>query len=143
MFISRRAWNAVLNALNTPSACYAIPVQLFMAAPYRTILFVLIVRVTGDIIWVYGRKPLQYGAQLYSLGSNHFIITIFAFLVTLFQLFSHKNLYDHHSDVQESVAYSNNVAKRLHHCHLFSATGCGVFYLLNISLRSPFWSKIK
>jgi Ca2+:H+ antiporter len=33
----------------------------------------------------------------------------------VFQLFSHKNLYDdHHSDVQQSVAYPSNVAKRLH-----------------------------
>ncbi len=33
----------------------------------------------------------------------------------MFQLFSHKNLYDdHHSDVQQSVAYPLNVAKRLH-----------------------------
>jgi Ca2+:H+ antiporter len=33
----------------------------------------------------------------------------------VFQLFSHKNLYDdQHSDVQQSVAYPSNVAKRLH-----------------------------
>jgi hypothetical protein len=33
----------------------------------------------------------------------------------VFQLFSHKNLYDdHHADVQQSVAYPSNVAKRLH-----------------------------
>ena len=49
-------------------------------------------------------------------------MTIFTFLVYLcylvFQLFSHKNLYDDHgSDVQQSVAYPTNVAKvakRLH-----------------------------
>jgi Ca2+:H+ antiporter len=45
-------------------------------------------------------------------------MTIFTFLVYLcylvFQLFSHKNLYDHHhSDVQQSTAYPSNVAKRL------------------------------
>jgi Ca2+:H+ antiporter len=54
-----------------------------------------------------------------SLGLNYSVITIFTFLVYLcylvFQLFSHKNLYDdHHSDVQQSTAYPSNVAKRLH-----------------------------
>ena len=33
----------------------------------------------------------------------------------MFQLFSHKNLYDgSHADVQQSVAYPSNVAKKLH-----------------------------
>lgn len=46
-------------------------------------------------------------------------MTIFTFLVyfcyLVFQLFSHKNLYDdHHSDVQESVAYPSKIAKMLH-----------------------------
>ena len=47
-----------------------------------------------------------------------FVTTVFTFLVYLcylvFQLFSHKNLYDfRHADVQ-SVAYPSIVAKRLH-----------------------------
>ena len=45
-------------------------------------------------------------------------MTPFTFLVYLcylvFQLFSHKNIYDdHHSDVQQSVQYSPRIAKRL------------------------------
>jgi hypothetical protein len=48
-----------------------------------------------------------------TLCHNYFpISSLFLFV---FQLFSHKNLYDdHHSDVQQSVAYPTNVAKRLH-----------------------------
>jgi Ca2+:H+ antiporter len=47
------------------------------------------------------------------------MLTIFIPLVYLcylvFQLFSHKNLYtDNHGDVQETIAYTPKLAKRLH-----------------------------
>jgi Ca2+:H+ antiporter len=50
-------------------------------------------------------------------------MTIFTFLVYLcylvFQLFSHKNLYeDHGADVPESVAYPSNVAKMAKRLHM-------------------------
>jgi Ca2+:H+ antiporter len=55
----------------------------------------------------------------FSVWPNHSVITTFTFLVyfcyLIFQLFSHKNLYDdYHEDVQQSVAYPSSVAKRLH-----------------------------
>ncbi|KAF8501612.1 calcium/proton exchanger [Russula emetica] len=58
----------------------------------------------------------QEGNDILSISHGVAVILLFIYLCYLvFQLFSHKNLYDdHHSDVQQSVAYPSNVAKRLH-----------------------------
>lgn len=61
----------------------------------------------------------QEGHDILSISHGVAVILLFIYLCYLvFQLFSHKNLYDvHHSDVPESVKYPANVvkvAKRLH-----------------------------
>jgi len=66
-----------------------------------------------------GIDPLtnqQEGHDILSISHGVAIILLFIYLCYLvFQLFSHKNLYDdNHGDVQQSVAYPSNVAKRLH-----------------------------
>jgi Ca2+:H+ antiporter len=66
-----------------------------------------------------GVDPLtnqQEGHDILSISHGVAVILLFIYFCYLvFQLFSHKNLYDDsHSDVQQSVAYPSNVAKRLH-----------------------------
>ena len=57
-------------------------------------------------------------SESFSLAPNHFVITIFTFLVYLcylvFQLFSHKNLYDDRHEDVHFTEYPSNVAKKLH-----------------------------
>jgi len=64
-----------------------------------------------------GIDPLtnqQEGHDILSISHGVAVILLFIYLCYLvFQLFSHKNLYDE-SDIQKSVAYPSNVAKRLH-----------------------------
>jgi len=66
-----------------------------------------------------GVDPLtnqQEGRDILSISHGVAVILLFIYLCYLvFQLFSHKNLYDdQHPDVQQSVAYPSNVAKMLH-----------------------------
>ncbi|KAN0126363.1 calcium/proton exchanger [Russula decolorans] len=66
-----------------------------------------------------GIDPLtnqQEGHDILSISHGVAIILLFIYLCYIvFQLFSHKHLYDDsHTDVQQSVLYPSNVAKRLH-----------------------------
>ncbi|KAF8486048.1 calcium/proton exchanger [Russula ochroleuca] len=66
-----------------------------------------------------GVDPLtnqQEGRDILSISHGVAVILLFIYLCYLvFQLFSHKNIYDdQHSDVQQSVRYPPKIVKRLH-----------------------------
>ncbi|KAN0103667.1 Sodium/calcium exchanger domain containing protein [Russula decolorans] len=66
-----------------------------------------------------GVDPLtnqQEGHNILSISHGVAVISIFIYLCFLvFQLFSHKNLFDNrHTDGQQPIAYPSNLAKRLH-----------------------------
>lgn len=66
-----------------------------------------------------GADPLtdaQEGHDILAISHGVAIILLFIYLCYLvFQLFSHKNLYeDDHKDVQQSVAYTPTIARKLH-----------------------------